>query len=412
MGELFLYIAVGPAVFLLYYIYRKDRLDREPAKLLAKLLFFGALSAVPAVVLELAGELAMDGMKDSVFKIFIENFFAVAAVEEGCKYLMLKKCTWKRQEFNCSYDGLIYAVYVSMGFAVIENLFYVAEMGIVTGIVRAVTAIPGHCFFGVFMGTHYAEAKRLENLGETAEARRQRFLAFAVATAVHGAYDFLLSVESYAGLALFAVLLVGLYVAGFKSIGKASREDMYIVPGQEEMNAALQRWMCPVCGTENDGILCGYCGWHVPKSGSTLAPVKPEAPKFAPLKVPAAKIPAGRRLRPVFSLLTGFAVPLAVTLMNGSFSKGVGTVTIFLVFAVFIVCTIVLPVVFVARNEKWAQREDTDYRKALEEYREKVRLKQQQESAYSEAVAEWNEYREAAGRAEKKRKKEKQTRPE
>ena len=60
------FIALLPAVVLVVYICRKDRTDKEPPALLAKLLGFGALSCLPAIVVELilsaiimAGRLAL-----------------------------------------------------------------------------------------------------------------------------------------------------------------------------------------------------------------------------------------------------------------------------------------------------------------------------------------------------------------
>ena len=47
------FIALLPAVVLVVYICRKDRTDKEPPALLAKLLGFGALSCLPTIVVEL-----------------------------------------------------------------------------------------------------------------------------------------------------------------------------------------------------------------------------------------------------------------------------------------------------------------------------------------------------------------------
>ena len=79
-------------------------------------------------------------------------FVIVAIAEESSKYFFLKKRTWNNPEFNCQYDGVVYAVFVSLGFALWENINYVLSYGFSTAIVRAITAIPGHACFGVFMG--------------------------------------------------------------------------------------------------------------------------------------------------------------------------------------------------------------------------------------------------------------------
>lgn len=79
-------------------------------------------------------------------------FVVVALSEEGFKYLLLKKRTWYSSEFNCQFDGVVYAVFVALGFALWENISYVLMYGLGTAAVRAVTAVPGHACFGVFMG--------------------------------------------------------------------------------------------------------------------------------------------------------------------------------------------------------------------------------------------------------------------
>lgn len=226
--EILTAIAVGPALFLLYHIYKKDRLEKESGKLLFKLLLFGALCSIPAILLETLGTYLISGVENDLLYILLDNFLVVALAEEGFKYLMLRLITWKKPDFNCSYDGLIYAVYVSMGFAIIENILYMLGDGAGTGLIRAFTAIPGHCFFGVFMGTAYAAAKRADYLGDAISAMKYSRLALIKAVLIHGAYDFLLSFEGGITTIAFLVLLVCLYIFGFRAVNRASQEDTYI----------------------------------------------------------------------------------------------------------------------------------------------------------------------------------------
>ena len=75
--------------------------------------------------------------------------------------------TWKNPNFNFKYDGIVYAVFVGMGFAIFENIKYVLEYGLLTGILRAMTAIPGHCAFAIIMGTFYGSAKYFQSVKST-----------------------------------------------------------------------------------------------------------------------------------------------------------------------------------------------------------------------------------------------------
>ena len=152
--------AVIPPLILLRGIYRLDKIEKEPAGMIKRLLWWGVISAIPAIALEeLAAILIFrSGLRMDIM-ILIENFVGVALVEEGCKYFFLKKKTWNDPEFNYRFDAIVYAVSVSLGFAAIENIFYVVFSGLGTAVVRAFLSIPGHCIFGIYMGYYYGKAR-------------------------------------------------------------------------------------------------------------------------------------------------------------------------------------------------------------------------------------------------------------
>ena len=100
----------------------------------------------------------------------IMYFGIVAFSEEGAKYFLLRRRSWHSAAFNCQFDGVVYAVFVALGFALWENISYVLMYGLSTALVRAVTAVPGHACFGVFMGVWYGLAKRLTAQGKRVTA--------------------------------------------------------------------------------------------------------------------------------------------------------------------------------------------------------------------------------------------------
>jgi RsiW-degrading membrane proteinase PrsW (M82 family) len=59
----------------------------------------------------------------------IENYIVIAPSEEFSKYFFLNRKTWNSEEFNCLYDGIVYASCVSLGFALAENISYVIAYG-------------------------------------------------------------------------------------------------------------------------------------------------------------------------------------------------------------------------------------------------------------------------------------------
>ena len=112
-------VAILPPLYIIYFIYKNDLYEKEPHELLIKTFFLGCIVVVPALVFEL---------------IFDENFFnntflyamlGVALAEEGSKFFFLRYFNYKKNDFNEPYDGIMYAVVISMGFALVENIFYV-----------------------------------------------------------------------------------------------------------------------------------------------------------------------------------------------------------------------------------------------------------------------------------------------
>ena len=220
--------AVVPAVFLLIRTYRSDRLEKEPAPMLWGLAAAGVFSSLIARVEERVLCAILDVfLPQSHFLYDVILYFGIVAfAEESSKYLLLKKRTWNADAFNCQYDGVVYAVFVSLGFALWENISYVMAYGIGTALIRALTAIPGHACFGVFMGIFYGMAKRADLRGTDTEARLFRALALLVPSLLHGAYDYIATSEG--GDLYFVGFIAVLFAVSFLLIGRMSKNDRYI----------------------------------------------------------------------------------------------------------------------------------------------------------------------------------------
>lgn len=219
--------AVLPALFLMYKVYRSDRLERESGTLLRSLIRAGILAALLALVLEWIGNalLRLTIRDPGLYQVLL-YFVVVACSEEGAKYLMLRRRTWAVREFNCQYDGVVYAVFVSLGFALWENISYVLHYGFSSALVRAVTAIPGHSCFGVFMGVFYGLARKAENHGQSDTARGYRALSVLVPVLLHGAYDYIATNGSSAWY--FAAFIIMLFLSAYRLIDRMSKQDHYI----------------------------------------------------------------------------------------------------------------------------------------------------------------------------------------
>ena len=222
--------AVLPALYLLYCIYQADRVEKEPAGLLVSLAISGIIATFLAMVTESIGYMFVSGVfwEGSVLYNFFFYFFVVALSEEGFKYLLLKKRTWNSPAFNCRFDGVVYAVFVSLGFALWENISYVGLYGLEAALLRAVTAIPGHACFGVFMGVWYGLAKKFDMYGNEEKAKRYRKLAVVCPILLHGSYDFIASMENSWFTLVFIAFIAGLFHISLRMVRQQANRDHYL----------------------------------------------------------------------------------------------------------------------------------------------------------------------------------------
>lgn len=227
-------VAITPAVILMIVIYRADKLEKESLGLLLRIIIVGALAIPVAIALETVGEsfvLPLFFRENSLNWLIFDNFIVIALSEELSKYIFMKRVTWQSREFNCEFDGVVYCVIASLSFALIENLGYVGMMGLSVGLMRAVTAVPGHACFGAIMGIYYGRAKRFETEGHAAKAAALRKAAVIIPALWHGAYDFFATIDSDLALG-FIGLVVVMYIYTITLVRRAAKNDSYFVqPG-------------------------------------------------------------------------------------------------------------------------------------------------------------------------------------
>lgn len=222
--------AVVPAALLMVKVYRSDRLEKESPAMLWQLVKAGVFASLIALVAErvLSALLGAFLRENTALYQVILYFGVVAFSEEGAKYLMLWRNSWRSREFNCQYDGVVYAVFVSLGFALWENISYVLSYGLRTAVVRALTAVPGHSCFGVFMGVFYALAKRYDNRGQRRAARACKALSVLAPALLHGAYDYIATMEERGVGWHFVAFIAVMFAASYLLVDRLSRRDRYI----------------------------------------------------------------------------------------------------------------------------------------------------------------------------------------
>ncbi len=223
-------LALAPIAFIFTYVYLMDRHEREPLIYLIVSFVLGILTAFPVVYIgEKIQMLTGVSEHSAPLELLVYAFVVVALTEEGMKYLVLRLYNYPQKEFDEPYDGIMYGVAVSLGFASIENVLYVfgsTGTEIETGLVRMFTAVPAHAMFGVMMGYHVGKAKFLTTSMRTWE----HFIGLGTAVLFHGLYDYFL----FLGQAYFIPLAIFILIFGVRLAGKAIDEHQENSPHKEE----------------------------------------------------------------------------------------------------------------------------------------------------------------------------------
>lgn len=221
--------AILPALFLLVMICKADKKEKEPLSLIIYLVLLGIIAAILAIGVEKIGIMILNLLPIHYQKDynFILYFMIIAPAEEALKKLMLKKGSWKHSAFNCLFDGIVYGVSVSLGFALFENLIYTFRYGILTAISRSLTAIPAHASYGVFMGLWYGLSKHAYNQKKKKSYVLYRVLSLLMPILIHGFYDFCLVMAGSFSM-LFLVFIILLFTLSYQTVKSVSYKDKLI----------------------------------------------------------------------------------------------------------------------------------------------------------------------------------------
>ena len=228
-------IAILPVILLMIFIYRQDKYEKEPIKTLAKA-FIGGMLAIPLDIIIVTGIQQLAGESAITQTVFFNAFLEAGIPEEFSKFLIFMIFIWRDKNFDEYFDGIIYATFIGLGFACVENIEYVFSYGFQTGIVRALLSVPGHFLFGVVMGYFLSMAKFHPE-------KRGTYLwsGLLLAMLAHGLFDWLLMVATVmpmVGGIIYLVFLWGdvkLWKLGLKYI----RQQQENSRKQARVNAAF-----------------------------------------------------------------------------------------------------------------------------------------------------------------------------
>lgn len=207
-------IALAPGLAIALYIYLKDKHEREPLLLLLVSFAYGIGSTLVTLSISYPVNILIELRADNLVHQFYEAFFKVALIEEFSKFIFVRFVLFPNKNFNEPFDGIVYAVMVSMGFATLENIVYVFNGGLGTGVMRMFSAVPAHATFGILMGYFLGKAKFTHSGGFYYSV-----IALFTATLFHGAYDYFLFIAHNTGvwtgiwLGAFLALIVGIVLS-------------------------------------------------------------------------------------------------------------------------------------------------------------------------------------------------------
>jgi len=208
--------------------------EKEPLSLLFKSLLAGAAITVPVYFAELGVSNLIYPLRTSVYSAAFNDAFLVASLcEEAFKLAAVMLLVWRNKNFNERFDGIVYAVFVSLGFALVENMMYVFghENGLQVGLSRAISAVPAHAMFGVMMGYHLGLARFIPH-----RQKLHLLNAFFIPFLFHGIYDFILMSQNKWLLMGFAPLMVYLYIRVRKRMFQHSQNSVFKPDDEQDVD--------------------------------------------------------------------------------------------------------------------------------------------------------------------------------
>ncbi|AZU63172.1 glutamic-type intramembrane protease PrsW [Neobacillus mesonae] len=179
---------IAPGLALLSYFYLKDEYEPEPISFVLRTFLYGALLVFPIMFIQHVLE-TEHLVKSDLF----DAFFSTGLLEEFFKWFVLFYAVYQHVEFDEPFDGIVYGVAVSLGFATIENIFYLIANGVGHAMSRALLPVSSHALFGVIMGFYLGKAKFTEGT-----KAKWLILSLFIPYILHSFYDFiLLSLEHW-----------------------------------------------------------------------------------------------------------------------------------------------------------------------------------------------------------------------
>lgn len=218
--------AIAPGIALLTYFYLKDRYEAEPIKLVIRVFLLGVLIVLPILVIQHGLLLWWSDHP------FLFAFAISAGVEELVKWFVLYRIIYHHDEFDEPYDGIVYAVAISLGFATVENVLYAVFQPATFGslLVRALLPVSGHALFGVTMGYYLGKAK----FAKMKPNRNLLLFSAFIPVLEHGVYDWIMGSGTMYWAWFIVPLMIYLWIKGLRKMNRASARSPFRIVGLED----------------------------------------------------------------------------------------------------------------------------------------------------------------------------------
>jgi RsiW-degrading membrane proteinase PrsW (M82 family) len=202
-----------PVLFWAWYHYHKDRHLPEPVSHLILTFGFGIVAfylgrwmyeALDLVNLRYDAFLLAETNRPGLFAYAV---FIIGPVEELAKLIPFLVIVLRFKEFDEPIDGIIYASFIALGFAAVENIQYLQFVTGFEALARGFAGPVVHIVFASIWGYYIGRAYlRKESLTRTAVS------TLVVAAILHGVYDFVVIALPASALPITALLILGIWL--------------------------------------------------------------------------------------------------------------------------------------------------------------------------------------------------------
>ncbi|WP_182199429.1 glutamic-type intramembrane protease PrsW [Paraliobacillus salinarum] len=203
---------IAPALALMTFFYLKDRFNTEPILPIVQSFIYGALLVFPLMFVQYAfatEEIAQGS--------FLSSFILTGFLEEFFKWFIFVYTVYKFTTFNSFYDGIIYGVAISLGFATVENILYLVAHGIEYALARAFFPVSSHALFGVVMGYYLGKARF-----KPEKPRLMMFVGLVIPFLLHGFYDYILQTTKGNWIYILTPFMILLWLNAIKKVKQAN----------------------------------------------------------------------------------------------------------------------------------------------------------------------------------------------